>query len=220
MTFISYDFYWPEMDAAAVCANQDAAGAANLLLNGSFATPISNQISFIEKGFIRVVSITSPDDNSGVTFTISGYQNGVFITEDIGGPNNNTVYGTTPFDIITNIITDGGVTNISVGTGGTGYLPLMGVNTRGAFPILNYGIQAIPTNITYQMFRTFYDVYMNGLTIAQQQVQGYWYDRGDGPKNGPYIYDSQSISMVNYMLLSINSTDANPGKLIARYLQT
>lgn len=117
---------WPVIDVAAVCALQNTSGAGSLSLNGTLiSTATPNQISFIGAGFIRSVSLTSVNNLSAVNFTISGLQNGAFVTEIITGPNNNTVYGVQYYDIITSVVVSNAVTAVSVGTGKAGYLPLV-----------------------------------------------------------------------------------------------
>ena len=119
-------YTWPVIDTAAVCALQDLASSGSLLLNGTFtSSDTPNQISFISNNFIRSVSITSANNLSAINFTITGFQNEALVTETIVGPNNNTVFGTKYYDIITSVAASGSVTQVSVGTGSAGYLPLI-----------------------------------------------------------------------------------------------
>ena len=73
-----------------------------LLLNGPLVLP-NGQVSFISMGYSSNVSITSARNISNYSFIITGFSNGVLISETIVGPNANTVYTNTLFDIVTNI---------------------------------------------------------------------------------------------------------------------
>lgn len=73
-----------------------------LILNGPLVLP-NGQVSFISMGYSSNVSITSARNISNYSFQITGFSNGVLITEQIVGPNVNTVYTNTLFEVITNI---------------------------------------------------------------------------------------------------------------------
>lgn len=221
MTRVYKEYLWPTVATEAVGKLQNVIANGSLILNGELADPfLPNQISFINAGFIRTVSITSVNNLSGSTFTVNGIQNGVIVTENITGPNNTTVFGTVAFDIITSITVNNNSAGVQVGTGDKGYLPLIQVNTYGNFPILNYGLHLVPDGVTYEVWRTLFEVSQNGITLQNQQTDGYWFNRGDGELNTPSIYDSQLTSMANYMLVQIVSTDTPPGTLSVIYMQT
>lgn len=221
MALIYQTYTWPTPDTQAVSHTQDVVADGSLILNGNLTDLlVPNLVSFIKHGFIRGVSISSVNDLSASTFTVSGTQNGANISEDIGGPNNNTVYGLVSFDVITSITVDQNSAGVQIGTGDIGYLPIIQVNTAGNFPILNYGLHAVPDGTTYEIFRTFFKLYQNGETLQDQQTRGCWYDRGDGVKAVPFIYDSQSISMANLLLIQIVSTTSPIGALSVVYMQT
>jgi hypothetical protein len=73
--------------------------------------------NFINSGYMRTISFTSTNDLSGVFFTIIGVQNGVSITENVFGPNNDTVDSANYYDSVTSIQASAGAANISVGSG-------------------------------------------------------------------------------------------------------
>lgn len=151
------EYYWPIVSLTAVCLLQDGDGDAPLVLNGDLKNLITNQISFLEAGYSRNVSIGSTDDNSAVIFTVNGFQNGVAVSEDIQGPNATLVEGTEVFDTITSITTNGAFANIEVGTGNTGFLPLIQINTLPNTSIINFSIQSIlndETNLKYTKYDT------------------------------------------------------------------
>lgn len=158
-------YKWPVEDKVAACALQSGAGAGDLILNGTMLNAdIPNQISFINNNMSRSVSISSTADNSAVGFTITGFQNGAYVTENIAaGPNNNTVYGNEIFDQIIKITASGAFTDITVGTGKYGYLPLIFINI---ITVINFSASIIVPpvavgSITYSMFQTLDDINAN-----------------------------------------------------------
>jgi hypothetical protein len=92
-----------------IAAAQTLGGAGNMTLTGSAVNDGSNMAS--------TVTLTSTGNISGVTFTVTGTDaSGSAATEDITGPNNNTVTGSTAFLTVTQIAADGAVaTNTSAG---------------------------------------------------------------------------------------------------------
>jgi len=159
---------WPACNTGAVCAVQSTAGAANLKLNGTLANVINSEVSFVEKGFIRQVSITSTANLSALTITVTGMQNGVIVTENIVGPNNTTVYGdpTKFYDVITSVSINGAAANITVGTGYCGFFPLIGIDLNPS--VINYTLSIASLtaeNVTTEVFSVNEDIYQNGNTF-------------------------------------------------------
>lgn len=103
--------------ANAICAAQQTAGAADLLINGGSA---ANGVATLDAQ--RIVGIASTGNLSGVNFTVYGTdQSGRAINETIAGPNNNTVSTTLNFYTVTRVAVNGAVaTNVTVGTTGVG----------------------------------------------------------------------------------------------------
>jgi hypothetical protein len=159
---IYQEYYWPPVDFQAVSLNKDLGDEGRILfMDGTLFDGINNQISFISHGYSRSLSFTSTDvDNSAATFTVSGLQNGVPVSEDIvGGTAGITVFGEKAFDIVTSITTDVLAQNFTVGTGLVGYLPLISVDTAMHTATLNYAIQSIfpffdNNTINYDLFRS------------------------------------------------------------------
>ncbi len=90
------------------------------VLTNSFLTQNgANGGNFINSGYMRTVSFTSVNDLSGMFFTIIGQQNGVSITENVFGPNNDTVYSANYYDSIASIQASAAATAVSVGSGNT-----------------------------------------------------------------------------------------------------
>lgn len=198
---------WPKIDTKAVCNTQDVASAGTLELNGTLYDPsIPNQVSFINSNLIRAVSISSNNNLSARTFTISGFQNNAPVTETIVGPNNNTVFGLKNYDVITSITVNGSVNGVSVGTGDIGYLPLFIVNTGTA--VINYSMSIIfpptgTTNINYTIYQTL-DQINNNFTAFDNQLANLFTVSGLVNQTSSKISTSQNIT--NFILLKVNSS--------------
>lgn len=99
-----------------IALSQAVATLGYVNLNG----PLNGTRSFIEDDYMRNISITdlSASDLSGITFTISGVQNGVQVGEELNGPTASaTVYSVKYYDSISSIRVSSAVTNICVGSG-------------------------------------------------------------------------------------------------------
>lgn len=166
-TYLKYVF--PAANTQDLCLVQNTTGMMNLILNGNLAdNNYDNEISFIARGYSRQVSFTSTNDLSGATFTIIGIQNGVLITENVTGPNNNTVYSAQIYDVVTFVTVNTAVAAIQVGTGHSGYFPLVNINLTTS-PI-NYTISLgslFATNrINTMIHSTLDNISQNGSTYT------------------------------------------------------
>jgi len=200
---------WQIVDLTAVCALQSLGSTGSLLLNGTLVdNSIPNQISFISNNFIRSVSITSGQNLSSTTFTVSGIQNGAFVTENITGPNNNTVYGLNYYDIITSVIANAAIAapGVSVGTGKVGYLPLVQVNNSNASSYINYSCSVLlpaGSGINYSLLQTLEKVNNNWIPL---QTQNTIFFPSMGLTNQTTSQIGNSTIIVSYLLLHINSS--------------
>lgn len=89
------------------------------VLNGPLVSA-NGQVSFISMGYSSNISITSAANNAAFSYIISGVSNGVVVSETIVGPNANTVFTNTLFDIVTSVISTTAVglgQNITIGSG-------------------------------------------------------------------------------------------------------
>lgn len=103
-----------QADLQGVCLDQAVGAASSLTINGNYASGGS-----VTLGAETRIGITSDANDSGVTFTITGSQNGNPKIHTVTGVNSNTVYTTTAelFDVITSVASDGACSGtISVGT--------------------------------------------------------------------------------------------------------
>src|SRR5271154_3089564 len=169
----SIQYYWAPQDLQAVSLTQNLASAGNLLLNGTYINPPSTTINFKDQGFVRQVSLTSVNNLSGATFTISGVQNNTVVTNIIAGPNNNTVTTSDSFDIISSISVNMAVNGVSAGTGLVGYFPLISrVNSSMitiSAPSNSYalGFATESSNgCTYQIYQSLINLAGNGETYS------------------------------------------------------
>ncbi len=199
---IFLELTWPVVDKFAVCASQTHGTAATLTLNGTLSnTSIPDQISFIANDMIRSISITG-SGMSGVNFTINGFQNGALVTETLAGPASGTVYGAKYYDIIGSITTSAGVTSVIVGTGTSGYLPLIAVNVNTA--AINYSFSVLletVTSVNYTMFETLASINTNFTPFSTQTLF---------PVTGVVGLTASTIknstAITNFLLLRINSS--------------
>ncbi len=201
---------WPIVDTQAVCSEQTHIGPATLNLNGTMVninTP--GQVSFIGNNLIRSISITSDHDLHLINFTISGLQNGAFVEETIAGPNGSTgspatVYPTTySYDIIYSVKTSGDVTNVQVGTGIIGYLPLIVLNTNAS--IINYSYSVLlpgGSGVNYSIFQTLDSINTNFISFKDQTL----FSIVTGATTSSI---ANSTAMTNFLLFKINSSSAS-----------
>lgn len=187
--------YWAAQDLAAVSALQNIASPGALLLNGTYYNAASNTISFNAQGFARNVSLTSVNDLSAASFTISGVQNNTVVTNTIAGPHNNTVYTPDIFDIISSITVNMAVNGVSAGTGLTGFFPLINRITPNTFsisaPTTAYALGFVTESsngCTYEVFESLTDVTGNGETYPSMVSDSSFISVG-----GPYVNLTQIL---------------------------
>lgn len=172
--------------------------------------------------FVPRITLTSGANLSGVNFTIKGKNNGISIIENILGPNANTVVTVNCFDFIENIISDttlGFGEDMSIGTSGVGYFPLIRLNTlKQNVTNLNYSLNMIvdaANPATYQVFLSLEDSYNQGtydsLTVANNNFIA------------PAIASNVS-ALLNYTQLASNilikvTPNANGTNLKAQFMQ-
>jgi hypothetical protein len=159
-------YIFPDANTQDVCLIQDTTGMVNLILNGNLAS--SGSVSFISNGYSRQVSFTSVNNLSGATFTIYGTQNGVAINEVVTGPNDDTVYSTLVYDVVTVITSSAAVSGVSVGSGYNGFFQLISPNITGSYLNYNFSLgSTFGTNIIgTTVYGTLDNIVNNGTTFA------------------------------------------------------
>ena len=165
--FLKYTY--PAALGDEVCALQDVGDVGPVLLNGTLADPMGNNVSFISRGYCRTISVNSANDLSAVTFTVTGTQNGVELTEDITGPGANlTVFGNVIFDNITSVTTDTAIHGVQLGGGISGFFTLIGVDPF--LKPINYTLRASEggtiflNDVTLTLYGSNEELAFNGLT--------------------------------------------------------
>ncbi len=160
-----------------IAETQTPVDGMQIILNGKLAESNNSFVDFISKGFVPRITFTSVTDISNIILTIKGVQNGIVITEDVVGPNANTVTSVNCYDNIESIFVTNNVgigETITVGTSGVGYFPLIRLNTlKQNVTNLNYALNMIvaaANPATYQVFLSLKDSYNQGtydsLTVA------------------------------------------------------
>lgn len=153
-----YEYNWPAPVANGISLFQGLTANIPLLLNGSYVNKTTRTVNFVgDFGIVPRITLNSAANLSGINFLITGYQNGVFISETLAGPNANTVTSVNCFDSVAQIIPSGTTgSTLQVGVAALGYFPIIllntaKVNTSGVSYALN--IVATTANpATYQVF--------------------------------------------------------------------
>lgn len=215
--YVKYIF--PAATGTEVCQSQDA-GPGRLILNGDLSDNLESFVSFVNNGYCRTLSLSSPDDLSAANFTISGMQNGVPVTEVLSGPNNNTVYGVTLYDIVTLITVDRLVGNIQVGSGTAGFFNPIAID-QSMSPIgynlaVNYGQTDIPVHAPeYTVYGTLDTVTFNGFTASENINNATYFVLDEGQQANIMFPDistlgapySPYIPILSYLLVLVGSNE-------------
>jgi len=139
-----------DVDDNSVFENQIIAGAGLFTLNGS---GVVDGEWIISDGFARKISFKSLGDISATTLTITGYSDlnkTNLITEDVTGPNNETVVGTKYFAIITSISGNVGIgISIQSGFSSQAVTAALPINWRNGIASVNLDITGT-MNVTVQ----------------------------------------------------------------------
>lgn len=142
----NFTLIFPEATTITSPGTQSSAGA------GAFTFPSSPYV--IQPGVSTTLAFISTDDNSGTTFTINGIDAaGYAITEDLVGPNNETVYSVNAYAEIVSVTSDGAFTDVEISTGNSGYsnwIAVRGDKLQTAYVTvldddIEYSLQITPT---------------------------------------------------------------------------
>lgn len=208
---IYYDLYWPKGVADSIATLQNA--------NANTALAI-NAVNLLSQGYTRTIAIASTDNNSAATFTVNGIQNGLSVSENIAGPNNNTVETTASFDSIISITVNANVTNVTVGTGSTGFLKIIPVNTSIRTSVLNYSVQgmfSVGSNVHYNLLATLGKISVTGKTYDNLVADGNFFKV---VLNNVTVSDITSYTApYSYLLIHITASTLLADDLRVLYLQ-
>ncbi len=160
---LSYTF--PVGNASDVCSAQTFVAAGTLALNGNLSNSIHSEVSFLSRGYSRSISITSADATPR-SFVITGFQNGVPINETLNKPTAATVYSVEIYDVVTSVSVNGAIVGVSVGTGFSGFFPLVEINLER--DVVNYTIitsKLTAASIEMAVYGTISNISQNGHTL-------------------------------------------------------
>lgn len=153
-----YEYNWPAPVANGISLFQGLTANTPLLLNGSYVNKTTRTVNFVDDfNIVPRITLNSAANLSGINFLITGYQNGVFISETLTGPNANTVTSINCFDTVAQIIPSGTTgSTIQVGVAALGYFPMIllntaKINTSSISYALNM-VAAAANPATYQVF--------------------------------------------------------------------
>ncbi|MCP5363490.1 MAG: hypothetical protein H6910_05120 [Rickettsiaceae bacterium] len=153
-----YEYNWPTPVVNGISLFQTLTANIPLLLNGSYVNKITRTVNFVDDfNIVPRITLNSAANLSGINFLITGYQNGVFISETLAGPNNATVTSVNCFDTLLQIIPNTtSVSTVQVGVAALGYFPMIllntaKINTSSISYALNM-VAATANPATYQVF--------------------------------------------------------------------
>lgn len=153
-----YEYNWPTPVVNGISLFQTLTANIPLLLNGSYVNKITRTVNFVDDfNIVPRVTLNSAANLSGINFLITGYQNGVFISETLTGPNSTTVTSINCFDTLIQIIPSGTTgSTIQVGVAALGYFPIILLNTAKInTSSINYALNIVAATAnpaTYQVF--------------------------------------------------------------------
>jgi hypothetical protein len=217
-----YEYNWPAPIANGISLFQTTTANIPLLLNGSYVNKITRTVKFVDDfGIVPRITLSSEADLRAIDFLITGYQNGVFISETLTGPNSTTVTSVNCFDTLRQIIPTGTTgSTLQVGVASVGYFPMILLNTakqNAAF--INYALNIIPATVSPPSYQIFLSL-KNNLGLGK-------YDDLTSDANGNFISFKepsdkaaliQSNNLAQNLLIKIDSNDA-ASTLKAQFLQ-
>lgn len=149
--YINWEF---RSDTDAIAQAQTLADAGYMTLNGIVATAPFGGTPHL------ITLTTATSDHSGVTFTVVGEgKHGEALTEDIAGPNNNTVKGSTEFYKITSVYADGAVATNGVSVGMEGSGVVINIPLDPLYPAWTFGFYPYAQTVTYTLKYTQMDIF-------------------------------------------------------------
>ena len=216
-----YEYNWPAPIANGISLFQTTTANTPLLLNGSYVNKTTRIVNFIDFGIVPRVTLNSAANLSAINFLITGYQNGVFISETLAGPNANTVTSVNCFDTVTQIIPTGTTgSTVQVGVASIGYFPMILLNTaKTNTSSISYALNIVAATAnpaTYQVFLSL----KNNLGMGK-------YDDLTTAANGNFAAPAAAATasaLIQYNSLASNllikiGTNANNSILKAQFLQ-
>lgn len=217
-----YEYNWPTPVVNGISLFQTLTANIPLLLNGSYVNKTTRAVNFVgDFGIVPRITLNSAANLSAINFLITGYQNGVFISETLAGPNANTVTSVNCFDTLLQIIPNTtSISTIQVGVASVGYFPIILlntalVNTSSISYALNI-VAATANPATYQVFLSL----KNNLGMGK-------YDDLTAAANGNFVAPAAAATasaLIQYNSLAANllikiGPNANNSVLKCQFLQ-
>lgn len=197
-----YEYNWPAPVANGISLFQGLTANTPLLLNGSYVNKTTRAVNFVDDlGIVPRITLNSATNLSGINFLITGYQNGVFISETLAGPNNATVTSVNCFDTLIQIIPNTtSISTIQVGVASVGYFPMILLNTAKInTSSISYALNIVAATAdpaTYQVFLSL----KNNLGLGK-------YDDLTAAANGNFIAPTAAATasaLIQYNFLASN----------------
>jgi len=217
-----YEYNWSTPVVNGISLFQGLTANIPLLLNGSYVNKTTKTANFVDDfNIVPRITLNSAANLSGINFLITGYQNGVFISETLTGPNANTVTSINCFDTVAQIIPNTtSVSTVQVGVAALGYFPMIllntaKINTSSISYALNM-VAATANPATYQVFLSL----KNNLGMGK-------YDDLTSAANGNFAAPAAAATasaLIQYNSLASNllikiGLNANNSVLKAQFLQ-
>lgn len=219
-----YEYNWPAPIANGISLFQALTANTPLVLNGFYVNKTTKTVNFVDGfGIVPRITLNSAANLSlsGINFLITGYQNGIFISETLAGPNNSTVTSVNCFDTVTQIIPTGTTgSTVQVGVASVGYFPMILLNTaKTNTSSISYALNIVAATAnpaTYQVFLSL----KNNLGLGK-------YDDLTATANGNFVASAAAATasaLIQYNSLASNllikiSTNNNGSVLKAQFLQ-
>ena len=218
-----YEYHWPVAIANGISLFQSLTANIPLQLNGSYVNKVTKTVNFVDDfGIVPRITLNSAADLRAINFLITGYQNGVFISETLTGPNNTTVTSVNCFDTLRQIIPTGTTgSTASVGVAALGYFPIILLNTSlvnasGISYALNI-VAATANPATYQVFLSLKNNLGMGKYDDLTSLANGNFVAPAGPATLPALIEYNSLA--SNLLIKIGP-NANNSPLKAQFLQS
>lgn len=198
-------YEWPAASENCICSTQSVVFATSnaVILNGSLSQPYKQGYvngphpAISLPGIARAISVTSGDDLTAATFTITGTGlNGAQIVDTVTGVNISTKETDLYFTSVSSVTVDRDVTNVSVGTGYTGQTLWFGHDPYVQVAATSVQV-SVTGDITYSFTTTLNDVFKDDTVSYSDGIVMPF--PGSGPS--PWAYE----------IIMLNSSDSQFG---------
>lgn len=205
------DVDWPAQDKEAIAFTQSVSAAGKVVLRYPY---------YKYAAVSRSVSITSANDLSAVSFTITGYYKGQLVSKTIQGPNNDTVDTSTGtynggypnlseddviFDMVTEVSTNAPANDFSVGTGLYGHTLWVNGDYFQAIAPVSVEVIVYQNDMCYSLGVTFQDV-----TTTPDHLLFLMDASGGNMNNSSESKLNMFFGAYRYLAIFINSNNGNP----------